>query len=147
MAIKEVKYIPNDKTNKPSQRDIIRSDIKEALSKRIERFEFEDERYNYRSLYGNVRETLKEYFEKKIFFPAIMRAKESLKERISGSIWVKNSAGEYFDDAFTVQKRTLKDRVHVYVTINYDLIDSLQGRIMEETYDHYAKERPEQIIK
>ncbi len=44
MAIKEVRYIPNDKSDRPYQRDIIRSDIKEALSKRIERFEFKEKK-------------------------------------------------------------------------------------------------------
>lgn len=144
MAIKAINNIP-DKVHTISQRDIIRSDVQEAIDGNISQFEFIDDRYKYDTLIGNARDAIKYWYKRKIYYPASRKAKERLKSKISGNFWIPMNF-EYEKKVFSLSKRKLDDRVHVYCTLNLDMIKNMEQIIYDDTLKLYAEKWPEQII-
>lgn len=144
MAIKATESIP-EVIPALSQRDIIRSDIKEAINNGISQFEFIDDRYKYDTLITNAKETLGMWFQREIYYPASRKAKEKLKGKISEPFWTPMPF-EYYKKAFSLSKRKLDDRVHVYCTLNLDMINNIEQVIYNDTLKLYTDKWPEQII-
>lgn len=63
--IKQLKELPKEAI---SQRDVIRKDINNAIKRNIPLFEFDDERYNKRTLAMNIKSLLKPTVSKMKFF-------------------------------------------------------------------------------
>ena len=145
MAIKPIDNIPDAAPAPPSQRELIRRDVREAYENHISQFEFEDDRYKYDTLINNARDALKQWFHREVYFLADKKAKERLKDKISGYFWTP-MAYEYDTKAYSLSKRKLDDRVHVYCTLNFDLLDHLEQTIYDDTFEKYSKNWPEQII-
>ncbi len=145
MAIKAVNEIPGE-NKKCSQRELIRQDIREAFEKSIEKFEFEGESYKYDTLIINARETLKIWFHREIYFPAYKKAKEKLKEKITEPFWGP-MAHEYDKKVYSLSKRKLSDRVHVYCSLNIEMLKNMEQVIYDDTLKLYEEKCPEQIIK
>ncbi len=143
-SIKPIENIP-DVPQKITQRDLIRKDIKEALSNKVSQFELINDAYKYDTLAQNTKSVLEEWFRGKIFCPAYKNAKERLKTKITEPFWGKNWF-EYKQNVFKVSKRKLEDRVHVYVTINLDFIDNIERTIYEDTLKLFKDKWPEKII-
>lgn len=53
---------------------------------------------------------------------------------------------EYYKKAFSLSKRKLDDRVHVYCTLNLDMINNIEQVIYNDTLKLYTDKWPEQII-
>ncbi len=144
MAIKAIENIPEAEPVL-SQRDIIRSDIQEAVSKGISQFEFIDDRYKYDTLITNAREAIKMWFHREIYYPAYNKARERLKAKISEPFWGPSSY-DYDKKVFFLSKRKLDDRVHVYCTLNLDIINNIEQVIYDDTLKEYTDNWPERII-
>lgn len=144
MAIKAVEIIP-DKTHIVSQRDIIRNDVQEAVNSNISQFEFIDDRYKYNTLVGNARDAIRNWFNREVYYPSDKKAKERLKSKISGTFWTPMGF-EYEKKVFSLSKRKLNDRIHVYCTLNLDMIKNMEQIIYDDTLKLYAEKWPEQII-
>lgn len=145
MAIKPIDNIPDSPPASPSQRELVRSDVREAYKNHISQFEFEDDRYKYDTLITNARQALKQWFSREIYMLADKKAKTRLKEKIIEPFWTP-MAYDYDSKAYSLSKRKLDDRVHVYCTLNFDLLDNLEQIIYDDTYEKYAKNWPENII-
>lgn len=142
-SAQEVDVIP-DVPKTLTQRDLIRKDLEEALKSRISQFELINDAYKYNTLAGNVKDTLERWFQRQIYYPARMNAKEKLKDRITEPFWPKDWF-EYKQKAFSITKRKLEDRTHVYVTLNFDVIDNIEQIICDDTLELYKEKWPEQV--
>ena len=145
MAIKPIDNIPDAAPAPPSQRELIRRDVREAYKNHISQFEFEDDAYKYNTLITNARQAIKQWFQREVYFPASRKAKERLKERITEPFWTP-IAFEYDSKAYSLSKRKLEDRVHVYCTLNFDLLNNLEQTIYDDTFNKYSANWPEHII-
>ena len=143
MAIKTITSIPESK-NSVSQRDLIRRDIKEAISNGISRFEFIDDAYKYDTLITNARQTLRIWFHKEIYYQASRCAHDRLQEKIKKPFWTP-MAHEYDNKVFSLSKRKLKDRTHVYCTLNLDVLKNLEQIIYDDTLKRYTEKRPKDL--
>ena len=136
MAIKAIKSIP-DKMQCVSQRDIIRNDIKEAIDNNIPQFEFVDDRYNYTTLMSNAKETMKFWLKREIYYPASIKAKERLKS--NGMSFCTPSFLDYDKKLFALISKKLEDRIHIYCSLNLDMINNMEQIIYEDTLKMYAE--------
>ncbi len=144
MAIIAVQDIPEE-PRPLSQRDMIRKDIREAMENGISQFEFIGDAYRYNTLITNAKETLRLWFHREVYFPASRRAKERLKSQIKEPFWTP-MAQEYDSRAFSLTRRKLGDRVHVYCFLNLDMIKNMEQVICDDTLKEYSKKHPGQII-
>ena len=80
MAIIPIKDIPGSASSSPTQRDLIRADIREAIRLGVTKFEFDDERYKYPTLVSNAKEAFKSLFINEIYNPAVVKAEKRLRK-------------------------------------------------------------------
>ncbi len=143
-TVQSVEVIP-DVPKMLTQRDLIRRDLEEALKNRISQFELVNDNYKYNTLAGNAKDALERWFQRQVYYPARKSAKDKLKDRITEPFWPKDWF-EYKQKAFSITKRKLEDRTHVYVTLNFDVIDNIEQIICDDTLELYKEKWPEQII-
>ena len=138
MAIKPIEQIPQ-KVEKLSQRELIRQDVREAISNNVAQFEFLGDAYKYDTLAMNVRETLKMMFAREFYFPATRRIKPRLESVIKRRFWFLNH-WEYFPQVFTVSERKQSDRTHVYLTINLETLNNLDDILYADMIEEYKEQ-------
>ena len=80
MAIIPIKDIPSNKTLNPSQRDLIRQDIRYAIKLGVPKFEFDDERYKYNTLARSAKEAFKSLFTDELYHNAATKAERRLRK-------------------------------------------------------------------
>lgn len=122
--IKELERIPAS-DEKPTQRNMVRTDINEAISKNISTFELLGD-YNYNSLPQTVRAVL-EMAKRRMVFRASQSESNSLGvTEITEKLKIRKKYEKLFPIKYYQVK--MKDRVHTYVTINYEDL-SLFGKV------------------
>ena len=129
MAIIPIKDIPKSKSSSPSQRDLIRSDIMDAISQGVKKFEFDGDGYKYSTLARNVSQTFKIMFVRNIYEPAAEKAKKHLEKEFPGETIEMPAAENYLGKAAAFTARKLEDRHHVYCSLNLPLLTSLESYI------------------
>ena len=127
MAIIPIKDISVNKALAPSQRDLIRADIREAIRLGVTKFEFDDERYKYNTLKGNAKEAFKSMFIKGIYRSASDKAKKRLEKEFPGVAVEMPTYEGYISKAAAFTARKLEDRTHVYCALDLNLINGLEG--------------------
>ena len=137
MAIKEVDFIPNAHKKGETVSQKVRKDLDEALAKRISKFEFDGD-YNYRTLGSYVRHEAEWLFRERFWSPANAEIKQSLgKELGRDDIKCERLSNEY-KQAFTICGVNEKDRIHVYVEIDFDFLDGYKDSLMMRTRLKYG---------
>ena len=137
MSIKPINKIPMTvKEGRESYRARIRADIEEALSKRIEYFEFEGD-YNYKYLAQYAREEadrIIRHITHKHESKITNILKEEFNEEYIYVPWLRDS-----DRIIKAHNHKGEDRNHVYMSIDYDRLDNLYDTLMKATRDSYAR--------
>ena len=133
MAIKEVESIPQPRGAKSSKyREMLKADITEALDKRISKFEFEGD-YNYKTLGMYAREVAQTVFREKIYNPAVAEIKEILAEEFKTNKVRIPACWDTSKYIIKINSVTGIDRIHVYVSIDFEQIDTFKDRLMSAT--------------
>lgn len=127
MAIIPIKDIPTNKSLNPSQRDLIRQDIRYAIKLGVPKFEFDDDRYKYSTLTGSAKEAFKSLFTNEIYHNAAIKAEKRLSKEFPGKKVAMPGSSNYFSRAATFSSRKMEDRIHVYCSLNLNLINGLDG--------------------
>ena len=146
--VKELDAIPE--VDRPvSQRSLIRDTVSSAYKTRIKQFELEDERYNYRTLYGSARDAMLSWFQKNIFMPAFVAAQKKLRETaiIGGGNRYTPTVFEHYSKAITLSVRKLDDRDHIYCTLNFDYLDNIEQELYDEILGVYQDRWPRMLKK
>ena len=133
MAIKEVDYIPRSNGKKRMTfTQMVRDDINEAFDKHISKFEFVGE-YNYKTLAPIVREQTRHFYTNKIYVPAERAVKLALLQEGYTEIKLPLTAYRDSERVFRVKSITGEDRIHVYVEIDFDYLQTYRETLLEET--------------
>ena len=127
MAIIPIKDIPGSTSATPTQRDLIRADIREAIRLGVTKFEFDDEQYKYSTLVGNAKEAFKSLFVKEIYDPAVEKAQKRLKKEYPGDELNIPAYNTYIHKAAVFSARKFEDRIHVYCALDLNLINGMDG--------------------
>lgn len=142
MAIIPIKDIPSNKTLNPSQRDLIRQDIRYAIKLGVPKFEFDDERYKYNTLAGSAKEAFKSLFTNEIYHNAAIKAEKRLsKEFPEKSVAIPGSS-YYYGKAAVFSSRKMEDRTHVFCSLNLNLINGLDGYLYIDALKSLYKNLP-----
>ena len=96
MAIIPIKDIPSNKTLNPSQRDLIRQDIRYAIKLGVPKFELDDERYKYNTLAGSAKEAFKSLFTNEIYRNAAIKAEKRLNREFPEKTVAIPGSSDYF---------------------------------------------------
>ena len=137
MAIKKVDFIPSAYVKAVSTRQKVRADLEEAINNRIPMFEFEGD-YNYKTLGSYARDEADRLFREWVFYPAVESVKSTLgKELGRDDIECERLYREY-KQVFKIHGVTQKDRVHVYVEIDFDFLDKYTDTLMRRTRVQYG---------
>lgn len=150
MSIKEVEVIPaTPKNGRQAYREMIRDDIKEAIDKRITKFELIGD-YNYKYLNQYAREEGERYFTRYLWSPVRKRVCEELQKKYNEKYWFWGPNN--YDEArkfIRVHRVKMEDRIHVYVTLDYDYLDNLYEYFKEAAEKDYekSKKRKEERLK
>ena len=139
MSIKPISKIPMTvKGERESYRARIRADIEEALSKRIEYFEFEGD-YNYKYLAQYAREEadrIIRHITRKHELKISDVLKKEFNEEYIYVPWLRDS-----DRIIKAHNHKGEDRNHVYMSIDYDRLDNLYDTLMKAARDSYARKK------
>ena len=127
MAIIPIKDIPGLTSASPTQRDLVREDIREAIKLGVTKFEFDDERYKYSTLVSNAKEAFKQLFINEIYNPSVAKAEKRLRKEFSGEEINMPSYNNYIHKVALFSARKLQDRVHVYCSLDLNLINGMDG--------------------
>ncbi len=127
MAIIPIKDIPTNKSLNPSQRDLIRQDIRYAIKLGVPKFEFDDDRYKYSTLARSAKEAFKSLFTNEIYHNAAIKAEKRLGRELHGKDVTIPGASDYCSRAAEFTSRKMDDRIHVYCSLNLNLINGLDG--------------------
>lgn len=147
MSIQEVEAIPGTvKDGRKAYREMIRNDIKEAIDKRISKFELIGD-YNYKYLNQYAREEGERYFTKVFWSPVRKRVHEELQKKYNEKYWFYDPSNyEEAKKFIRVHRVKMEDRIHVYVTLDYDYLDNLYEylkKASEEAYKASIKRKEE----
>ena len=127
MAIIPIKDIPGSATSSPTQRDLIRADIREAIRLGVTKFEFDDERYKYPTLVSNAKEAFKSLFINEIYNPAVAKAEKRLRKEYHEEEISIPSYSTYIHKTALFSARKQEDRTHVYCALDLNLINGMDG--------------------
>ncbi len=142
MAIIPINDIPTNKTLNPSQRDLIRQDIRDAIKLGVPKFEFDDERYKYNTLSGSAKEAFKSLFTSEIYHDAALKAERRLKKEFPEKAVEIPESSYYCSRAAAFSSRKLDDRTHVYCSLNLNLINGLDGYLYIDALKSLYKDLP-----
>ncbi len=142
MAIIPIKDIPTNKTLNPSQRDLIRQDIRYAIKLGVPKFEFDDERYKYSSLARSAKEAFKSLFTNEIYRNAAIKAEKRLNREFPEKTVAIPGSSDYFARAAEFSSRKMEDRIHVYCSLNLNLINGLDGYLYIDALKSLYKNLP-----
>lgn len=129
MAIKQIDELPKEAKN-VSQRELIRADIHEAFDKNIRKFEFIDDRYNYKYLAQYVKEEADWIFDIKV--------SKRLKELQSAGIveknhyYIRHYSVRNYPPYISITKSKQEDRIHVYCEIFPERLDDIILKAVDE---------------
>lgn len=118
--IQKIDFIPDAKSS--TIRDQIRRDIQEALNNRIEMFEFVGYK-DYKNLVQNAKEVVNR--AKRNMINDLIRC-QKLND-VEESYKKRNELRNHYP--FIVSKRTMEDRVHVFMKIDYAEFEYLGGKV------------------
>ncbi len=127
MAIIPIKDIPTNKSATPSQRDLIRQDIRYAIKLGVPKFEFDDERYKYNTLARSAKEAFKSLFTDELYHNAAIKAERRLRKEFPDKTVAVPASSSYFNRAAVFSSRKMDDRIHVYCSLDLNLINGLDG--------------------
>jgi|GEM_PF-3296328 hypothetical protein len=127
MAIIPIKDIPSSTSSSPTQRDLIRADIREAIRLGVTNFEFDDDRYKYSTLVGNAKEAYKSLFIKEIYNPSVVKAEKRLRKEYPEEEFSIPSCSTYMHKTALFSARKQEDRIHVYCALDLNLINGMDG--------------------
>lgn len=128
MSIKKINAIPTP-AQRLSQRSLIVADVREAVQNGISQFEFDGDMYNYKTLAGNARDAVKKWFRQEVYGPALNNVYEQLGSR---EYTTSKGCYEYSWEAYSISQRKMEDRVHVYCTLDLDIINNMEKLILED---------------
>lgn len=143
MSIKPIEALPPERES-VTRRKMLRDDIMSAISQRITAFEFEGD-YNYKYLAQYAREQAEYIFKKEVYWQAMKKVREKLKEEWKGA-YVFASSDIYKGRFIKITKRKGEDRNHVYAQIDYDFADRFEEILEADTRKRY-QEREERNKK
>ncbi|MCR5687783.1 MAG: hypothetical protein K6G58_07175 [Lachnospiraceae bacterium] len=129
MAIIPINDIPRNRTDTPTQRDLIRFDIADAIKRGVSKFEFDGDGYKYSTLARNASQTFKMLFVRSIYEPAVSKAKKHLEKEFPGEEFELPGPDEYIGKAAVFSTRKMDDRQHVFCSLNIPLLTSLESYI------------------
>ena len=139
MAIKE--SIPRMLRNKETYTQMAMNDIREAVEKHIESFEFEGD-YNYKTLASIARQQVSRFFREYIFLPAARNAKKILAEEGFVEISLPNERHfRYGENIVQIFGVTLEDRVHVYGKIYFNNLDNFYDDFLIKAREMSSKRK------
>ena len=127
MAIIPIKDIPGSTSSSPTQRDLIRADIREAIRLGVTKFEFDDDRYKYSTLVGNAKEAFKSFFINEIYNPSVVKAEKRLRKEYPGEEISIPSYNTYIHKTAMFSARKQEDRIQLYCALYLNLINGMDG--------------------
>lgn len=131
--IREVSSIPQPRGAKASTyREMLRADIIEALNRRISKFEFEGD-YNYKTLGMYAREVAQTVFFEKIYSPVVADIKKTLMEEYKTENILIPIGWDTAKYIIKISGVTGTDRIHVYGSIDFELLDTFRDRLLSAT--------------
>ena len=129
MAIIPINDIPFSKSLSPTQRDLVRADIRDAIRLGVPKFEFDDDRYKYPTLVSNAKDAFKSLFINDIYNPSVAKAEKRLRKEYPGEEFSIPEYTKYIHKAAAFSARKLQDRIHVYCALDLNLINGMDGYI------------------
>lgn len=142
MAIIPIKDIPQTRTSTPTQRDFIRADIREAIKLGVPKFEFDGKYYKYKTLKSNAKEAFKSLFINEIYNPGVAKAEKRLKKELPDETVTLPAYDKYIDKAATFSALKSQDRIHVYCSLNLNLINGIDGYLYIDALKALYKNLP-----
>ncbi len=142
MAIIPIKDIPQTRTTAPTQRDFIRADIREAIKLGVPKFEFDGKYYKYKTLKTNAKEAFKTLFINEIYNPGVAKAEKRLKKELPDETVTLPTYENYIDKAAKFSALKAQDRIHVYCSLNLNLINGIDGYLYIDALKSLYKNLP-----
>ena len=124
--IKKVDTIPGQGGEHTSQKLLINKDIRDAIEKRIERFEFVGD-YNFKYLAQYARDEAESVF-RSMFSKCRTEAQQKLREEFKVAWALVPTIHDYRKRLYRVCQRSGK----VYMEIYYDFMDAIPQVMLEE---------------
>lgn len=124
--IKKVDTIPGQGGEHTSQKLLINKDIRDAIEKRIERFEFVGD-YNFKYLAQYARDEAENVF-RSMFSKCRTEAQQKLREEFKVAWALVPTIHDYRKRLYRVCQRSGK----VYMEIYYDFMDAIPQVMLEE---------------